>query len=119
MSDLISRDAAIAAIEAEKSREKYLTMLDDTTSTEFLTSLASRNAFTRAALVVSALPPLWVSVKDRLPEPGQKVLVYLNMSGGGVWDTGYHMGGGEWTFTAWEAPNDAATHWMPLPSPPV
>lgn len=68
--------------------------------------------------------PQWISVKDRLPEHGTRVLVcdiYAHNRYIGVWffekdpddgsDCWEECGGG------WQ-PLDAVTHWMPLPELP-
>lgn len=61
----------------------------------------------------------WISVKDRLPEDGQEILIYVTVPGnmpiqvatcidgdGELWlDSGYSFG-------------DDVTHWMELPEPP-
>ena len=49
----------------------------------------------------------WISVKDRLPEDGIKVLVAYN--------TGYVTTGRQW-FGKWNG--EGITHWMPLPPAP-
>ena len=70
----------------------------------------------------------WISVKNRLPEQGEDVLMafwceeneYNNMAVGFLVGTDEHM-------TMWAAYTDEAfytdcdatpTHWMPLPEPP-
>lgn len=59
----------------------------------------------------------WISVKDKLPEPGKKVLGYRPSMyykfvqtvyyAGRAWENGYDLSG-----------NFVITHWMPLPEPP-
>lgn len=66
----------------------------------------------------------WVSVKERLPEWDQCVLVVVK--GGGMvtaqWSkmvedwTNYGWSGYEWD---WILDDEPVTHWMPLPEPPV
>lgn len=80
----------------------------------------------------------WISVKDRLPEKGAKLLLYVpktekgrqsgiftgelkevkaNNGSGNFWDM--PTPGSDWTLWGWsyfEKPN--VTHWMPLPEPP-
>ena len=53
----------------------------------------------------------WISVKDRLPEQGQEVIVY---SGGVLKPTVF-------AYQFWNKHYDSwarITHWMPLPQPP-
>lgn len=59
----------------------------------------------------------WISVKDRLPEIGKKVLAYRPSMyyefiqtiyhGSEMWENGYDIKG-----------DMVITHWMPLPEPP-
>ena len=51
----------------------------------------------------------WISVKDRLPDDGTKVLLYLDygMIEASWYDSSYYM-------PFW----NRVTHWMPLPEPP-
>ena len=65
-----------------------------------------------AKLVIQDAPTIggWISVKDRLPEDGQDVLVwddggfaYIDVRLCGTWKYGGNYG---------------VTHWMPLPEPP-
>ncbi len=56
----------------------------------------------------------WVSVKDRLPEADQKVLVF---SGGQYFEVKYYIPRKD----AWYPgglPIGNSSHWMPLPDPP-
>lgn len=74
----------------------------------------------------------WVSVEDRMPDPGEEVLVFA------VSNDGYRSATiekAEWgytmrhlnkfsTYVDWKSPwpyffkNYTITHWMPLPDPP-
>ena len=54
-------------------------------------------------------PMKWISVKDRLPEPNQKVLAYRADSKGTYEEYRLCFG---WALKG------AITHWMPLPEPP-
>lgn len=67
----------------------------------------------------------WISVKDRLPEDGQKVLAF----GGGErryycvakFFKHFNDGGDFWHLGAKDrkySPGYKITHWMPLPEPP-
>ena len=61
----------------------------------------------------------WISVKERLPEPFEIVLVHTPeeklfptvcegyLANYGIWYTGFYM-----------REPDEVTHWMPLPEPP-
>lgn len=69
------------------------------------------DAFHRAALlaVYRAGQNKWVSVEERLPEPGVQVFVYPP----GPLPIRWVKDGGEWFFDA-----IPVTHWQPLPEPP-
>lgn len=62
--------------------------------------------------------PVWRSVEDRFPEPGQGVLYYFEFVG--TWPGKYH-GDGESNVFGGPAGflTDDVTHWMPLPVPPA
>lgn len=57
-------------------------------------------------------PDGWISVKDRLPDPGRKVLVYDLNSGCYVMS----RRGSEWNVLPTLRPR--ITHWRELPDPP-
>ena len=70
----------------------------------------------------------WISVKDRLPEFNQDVLIFANPSIATAvrhmcspktpddwWWTGNCYGGYEWE---WDFETENITHWMELPDPP-
>jgi hypothetical protein len=68
----------------------------------------------------------WISVKDRLPEDGENVLVYNDDNSEDFipYFTGYFHGG-MWysSYALYEEENflevpSIVTHWMPLPEPP-
>lgn len=63
---------------------------------------------------LQAAQPNWVSVKERLPEPGEYVLAW-ECQGFCVVDRYIDIDDGRWGLS-----NDGAiyTHWMPLPEPP-
>ena len=60
----------------------------------------------------------WVSVKDRLPEPWEQVLIYSRHD---FCELALYIGvPGKWRVT-WNhemLDADSVTHWMPLPLPP-
>lgn len=77
--------------------------------------------------------PGWISVKDRLPELGEQVLliaygwsdttIYLgrleHMSSETSWLTGITSKESEWRIQGWSYLKEPlVTHWMPLPEPP-
>ena len=55
----------------------------------------------------------WISVKDRLPEYGKRVLTFGSRDGQLYVYIDQICGDGGWLFATWEI-----THWMPLPQPP-
>lgn len=60
----------------------------------------------------------WISVKERLPENGQKIIAAFCGSGGQVADQAIYSNG-EFDFASWAYVwADNITHWMPLPEPP-
>ena len=60
----------------------------------------------------------WISVKDGLPEPWKRVLIYSRHD---FCESAFYIGvPGEWRVT-WNhemLDADSVTHWMPLPEPP-
>ena len=59
--------------------------------------------------------PRWISVKERLPEAGEDVLVYL---GGGKIDVCWLIHNMFWGASGALYDLDDVSHWMPLPEPP-
>lgn len=79
-------------------------------------------------------PVGWVSVKDKLPEPEQDVLViahgwsgrllyigsYQRMEAETSWLTGVTSKASDWSLWGWSYLREPeVTHWMPLPEPPM
>ena len=60
----------------------------------------------------------WISVKDRLPEPGKQVLIYSRYD---FCESAFYIGvPGKWRVT-WNhemLDADSVTHWMQMPEPP-
>lgn len=60
----------------------------------------------------------WISVKDRMPEPGQKVIAVFRDSGGSIADQARYRDD-MFDFSGWcNVQMESVTHWMPLPAPP-
>ena len=71
------------------------------------------------AIAISALEKTkWISVKDRLPEPWEQVLIYSRHD---FCESAFYIGvPGKWRVT-WNhemLDADSVTHWMPMPQPP-
>ncbi len=81
-------------------------------------SLEERQALKKAWSESSALPLVspakqeWVSVKERLPEHRQNVLVYIDTPYMKLIKVLFHDNG------IWDDYNSTVTHWMPLPALP-
>lgn len=64
----------------------------------------------------------WMSVKERLPEPGEDALLYFGGNGNTMTVGGrYEVGDGWYSITDSEYYTDCdtpPTHWMPIPAPP-
>jgi hypothetical protein len=59
----------------------------------------------------------WISVKDRLPENGQRVLCYNKYMYVKDYDCVFYDGDFNWTGSR-IGQIEGVTHWMPLPKPP-
>jgi hypothetical protein len=86
------------------------------------------------APAVDVAPVGWISVKDKLPEPEQDVLViahgwsgrllyigsYQRMEAETSWLTGVTSKASDWLLWGWSYLREPeVTHWMPLPEPPT
>lgn len=60
----------------------------------------------------------WVSVKDRMPQRYENVLIAVKWNDKYVVDFGYIDECGEWTIFSEFDIRHKITHWMPLPKPP-
>ncbi len=77
------------------------------------TEQSYRNGYEKG--YADALKSEWISVKDRLPENDDRVLVYLDSERSYTkidTDRIYYRGG------QWVRWGNDVTHWMPLPTPP-
>lgn len=67
---------------------------------------------------LEAQQPRWISVKERLPEDGQKIIAAFRGSSGWVVDQARYAYG-EFDFASWvNVSSDNVTHWMPMPPKP-
>lgn len=61
----------------------------------------------------------WISVKNKLPEPGiKKVIVFVPHEHGPIIDMARYLGEQGWDLVSFELWDENVTHWMPLPEPP-
>jgi hypothetical protein len=61
----------------------------------------------------------WISVEDRLPESGEKILVWCSVKGS--WFSGFFTKYDDfviWAIYEGSAISSNVTHWMPPPEPP-
>lgn len=62
--------------------------------------------------------PRWISVKERLPKDGQKVIAAFRDGEGVIVDQARYSNG-EFDFANWAYVwHENITHWMPMPEPP-
>lgn len=67
---------------------------------------------------LEAKQPRWISVKERLPEDGQKIIAAFHDGGGLIVDQARYANG-EFDFASWvNVWGDNITHWMPMPPKP-
>ena len=119
MAEYIEREAAMQAFLAEKPDAHY----------------PGWYAGLLEELPAADVAPVgWFSVKDKLPEPEQDVLViahgwsgrllyigsYQRMEAETSWLTGVTSKASEWSLWGWSYLREPeVTHWMPLPEPPM
>lgn len=119
MTEYIEREAAMQAFLAEKPDAHY----------------PGWYAGLLEGLPAADVAPVgWISVKDRLPEPEQEVLViahgwsdrllyigsYQRMEAETSWLTGVTSKASDWSLWGWSYLREPeVTHWMPLPEPPT
>ncbi len=120
-------------------REKLLAKIDeaffgtDPDGKEQIGVLKCR-AIIREIPAADVAPEGWISVKDKLPEPEQDVLViargwsgrllyigsYQRMEAETSWLTGVTSKASDWSLWGWSYLREPeVTHWMPLPEPPT
>lgn len=79
-----------------------------------------KEAFELAIIALRSMPettkPGWISVKKRLPERFEPVLVCREKNGSPYVEQG-HKDVGEW-WKVYGTRTKQVTHWMPLPEPP-
>lgn len=68
--------------------------------------------------VAAANTPRWISVKDRLPEDFEDVVVIISNGLNGYWYRVAYRERGSWSQGGGRRISDEVTHWMPLPEPP-
>ena len=83
---------------------------------------ARMEAFADEALIyiqqLEAQQPRWISVGERPPENGQKIIAAFRGSSGWVVDQARYAYG-EFDFASWvNVLGDNVTHWMPMPPKP-
>ena len=66
--------------------------------------------------IVESVPSAWISVKDRLPDDSENVLVCFSKLGG--IDMAYYNGNAWVLVDLYEYKYLHPTHWMPLPDAP-
>lgn len=65
---------------------------------------------------------MWISVKDRLPEVNEPVLMRVTCCDYHNIEQGHYQGYGKWVNCWYSMRNEGlypVTHWMPLPAPPT
>ena len=63
----------------------------------------------------------WIKCSERLPEEGQKIIIFMPNFINGSWtETAFFGSNGSWCLSAsiLSIEKTKITHWMPLPDPP-
>lgn len=115
MAEYIERDSALRVAHTMRPEDKRLKI-------------------TMANIPAADVAPMgWISVRDKLPEPEQDVLViahgwsnrllyigsYQRVEAETSWLTGVTSKASDWSLWGWSYLREPeVTHWMPLPDPP-
>lgn len=134
MPEYISRKAAIAYIreQAEECQKAFEELGGESGIYADAYNDLAEDFYSIPAADVA--PAGWISVKDKLPEPEQDVLViahgwsgrllyigsYQRMEAETSWLTGVTSKASDWSLWGWSYLREPeVTHWMPLPEPPM
>lgn len=117
MSDLISRDAAIAAIETAR---QAFALPDDVPGSRLVNA-----GFAAARGAVEKVPSGWIPIAERMPEENTMVLICSARGRRKKVEAAYYrryirkgINKIEWSVSTYTSPEVPPTHWMELPSPP-
>ena len=104
------------------SEAKVKIVIDNYFQKECNVNTSIREAFEkgfRIGVTKGASANGWISVKDRLPEDFQKVLVFWKEHGEPMVDTAFWQKDAKrFDGEHWVRMEDKVTHWMPIPEPP-
>lgn len=59
----------------------------------------------------------WIPVAEATPDAAQRVIIFIDVLGGGLVDTATFRGG-FFVGAHWHCEQEQITHWMPLPAEP-
>ena len=108
--------------------EKVMALVDDYAEAYFFVDGTEHDIKDDLKAAVEALAQpgsAWISVEERMPEPGQTVLGFYPGTSRGGWNFATVTYLAEGVFDDWTNPEDGAdafvapTHWMPLPAAPT
>lgn len=102
----------------KKATDLFLQFLEEVTGHSWHVDKESKNNEEDHLIANGVTVQEWISVKDRLPEEGQWVLVYYGNFYGCIMNV-FEYTDGIWrdAYRNSEEPG-FITHWMPLPEPP-